>query len=373
VLQFLPDHEYRETTVEFEAAGERFRTSGREVVVPGWKSGKENSNYDEEGSANDNSPFPAVAVGESGVVIPRVEERMTTPPKRFTYDTLIAAMNSVHLYVEDPEIRKQLKELDGIGTSATQEHIVNLLFERGYIEKRKKGRGPAQIFSTPAGQTLIDILNAGKAAMLVKPELTALWEQKMTRIEKGELKLDAFVSEVAEMVREIVKAPLVIPEISGLTRRNRKKCLTEGCDGYLVKKTGAYGPFFFCSICKHIFRERDGEPAPISTNTGVIEADCPLGCGKKARRFEGKYGPFWKCFCSPNVKFKDVEGKPAAPEERAPVVSAQCPVKKCKGTAVQYRAKSDGRAFWKCETCKNFFDDADGKPVIREKRAKAGK
>jgi hypothetical protein len=98
----------------------------------------------------------------------------------------------------------------------------------------------------------------------------------------------------------------------------------------------------------------------------VVESDCPLGCGKKARRFEGKYGPFWKCFCSPNVKFKDVDGKPAVPEERAPSVSAKCPVKKCKGTAVQYKAKSDGRLFWKCETCKNFFDDVDGKPVVRE-------
>jgi hypothetical protein len=105
----------------------------------------------------------------------------------------------------------------------------------------------------------------------------------------------------------------------------------------------------------------------------VIEADCPLGCGKKARRFEGKYGLFWKCFCSPNVKFKDVDGKPVVPEERTPTVSAKCPVKQCKGTAVRYTAKSDDRPFWKCETCKNFFDDADGKPVVRERRIKTGK
>jgi DNA topoisomerase-3 len=368
-LQFLPDHEYRETVVEFEAAGERFRTSGREVVIPGWK---ENSNSEggEDNGTDDESPFPTVVVGESGPVIPCVEEKMTTPPKRFTYDALIGAMNSVYLYVEDPEIRKQLKELDGIGTSATQEHIVSLLFERGYIEKRKKGRGSAQIFSTPAGQTLIDILNAGKAAMLVKPELTALWERKMTRIEKGELELEAFVSEVAAMVGDIVREPLCIPEIPELPRK--KKCLTEGCGGYLVRKTGAYGPFFFCPACKHVFRERDGEPAPISANTGVIEADCPLGCGKKARRFDGKYGPFWKCFCSPNVKFKDVDGKPAAPEKRAPLVSAKCPVKGCKGMAEQHRAKNDGRLFWKCEACGNYFDDADGKPVVREKKGKGG-
>jgi Zn-finger protein len=72
------------------------------------------------------------------------------------------------------------------------------------------------------------------------------------------------------------------------------------------------------------------------------------------------------------VKFKDVDGKPAVPEERAPSISAKCPVKKCKGTAVRYNAKSDGRPFWKCDTCKNFFDDADGKPVLREIRGKTG-
>jgi DNA topoisomerase-3 len=233
-LQFLPDHEYRETTVEFEAAGERFKTSGREVSVPGWKGSGNSENYekDEDDSEDEARSFPTVVVGESGPVIPRVEEKMTTPPKRFSYDTLIAAMNNIHLYVEDLDIRKQLKELDGIGTSATQEHVVSLLFERGYIEKRKKSRGSAQIFSTPAGQTLIGILNAGKAAALVKPELTALWERKMTLIEKGELELDAFVSEVAAMVGEIVKAPLPIPEISELPRR--KKCLTEGCNGQRV-------------------------------------------------------------------------------------------------------------------------------------------
>jgi DNA topoisomerase-3 len=366
-LQFLPDHEYRETTVEFEAVGERFRTSGRELVALGWK-GVAHCEDDEEKALTGALSFPTVFVGESGPVVPRVEERKTAPPRRFTYDALIAAMNSIYLFVKDPEIRKQLKELDGIGTCATQEHIVNVLFERGYIEKRKKGPGPAQIFSTSAGQTLIEILNAGKASVLVKPELTAIWEQKMTKIEKGELELDAFVSEVTAMVGEIVKAPLIVPEVPGL---RRKRCLSEGCDGYLVRKTGAYGPFFFCSTCKHVFRERDGEPVPISSRPEVIEEDCPLGCGKRARRFDGKYGPFWKCFCSPNVKFKDVDGKPALPEERVPSVSAKCPVKKCKGTAVQYRAKADGRLFGKCETCKNFFYDADGKPVVWESRMKS--
>jgi Zn-finger protein len=65
--------------------------------------------------------------------------------------------------------------------------------------------------------------------------------------------------------------------------------------------------------------------------------------------------------------FRDVDGKPALREERP---KAKCPVKGCKGTAEQYKAKSDGRLFWKCGTCGNMFDDAGGKPVIREKKGK---
>jgi DNA topoisomerase-3 len=368
-VQFLPDQEYEETTVEFSAGGEIFRASGRAVLVPGWtRWDREEETKEPE---NVQSTLPSVSVGETGEAEPVIEEKKTAPPKRFTYDTLLGAMNSIHLYVENPAIRKQLKELDGIGTAATQEGILALLFERGYVEKRKK-----QIFSTPAGRSLIALLSAGKSAIFVTPDLTALWEREITRIENGELSQEAFVAEVGAMVREIVKEPLDLGKIQEISELPRKKrCLTEGCGGYLVKKTGVYGPFFFCPACNRVFRERVGEPAPNSVNASseAVEADCPLGCGKKARRFEGKYGPFWKCFCSPDVKFKDVDGKPAVPEERPPLVSTKCPVKKCKGTAVRYKAKSDGRPFWKCATCNNFFNDADGKPVIREKRANAGK
>jgi DNA topoisomerase-3 len=300
-IQFLPDYEYEETTIEFTSGNERFRASGRAVLVPGWTSR-------EEEAKDDASSLVSVSVGETGYVEPFTEEKKTTPPKRFTYDTLLGAMNSIHLYVADPEIRKRLKELDGIGTAATQEHILALLFERGYIEKKKK-----QIYSTPTGRALIDLLAAdAKSAAFVTPDLTALWEQKMTRIEEDDLSLEAFVSEVAGMVGDIVREPLRIPEIPELPRK--KKCLAEGCGGYLNRKIGTYGPFYACPVCKHVFRERDGEPI-VGRPVEIVEADCPLNCGKKARRFEGKYGPFWKCGCSPDVFFKEIDGKPGVPEK----------------------------------------------------------
>jgi transposase-like protein len=201
----------------------------------------------------------------------------------------------------------------------------------------------------------------------------------MTLIEKGELELDDFVSEVAAMVGDIVKAPFIVPEISGLARR--KKCLTEGCNGYLRHITKAKGTsgsrsFFACSVCGRTFSDLNGEPVAKRQSEGDerVEADCPCGCGKKARRLKGQYGFFWKCDCSPDQTFRDIDGKPALREERP---KAKCPVKGCKGVAAQFKTKNDGRLFWKCSTCGNTFDDSDGKPVIREKKgrseAKSGK
>lgn len=366
-IQFLPDHEFKETTVEFVAAGERFKATGKEIVVPGWMGWEEDEEEKKEPEARDGGadqgkalPFPTVAVGESGNLIPHIEEKRTTPPKRFTYDSLLTAMNGIHLYVQDKEIRKQLKELDGIGTSATQENTVKLLFERGFIEKKKK-----QLFSMPTGRALIDLLSAGKGVQMVKPDLTALWEQKMTQIEKGELKLDTFLQEVTNMVGTIVEEPLVVPEIGGVEKK--KKCLKEGCDGWLRKKEGKFGVFFSCPTCENTFNsDTQGNPVAKKVPTGeVVEANCPLGCGQKARQFSGEYGKYWRCRCSPDKTFKDEDCKPVVRDTKP---TAHCPVKGCKGSVARFAKKDGGGLFWKCETCGNFFDDEGGKPKLREKK-----
>jgi transposase-like protein len=196
----------------------------------------------------------------------------------------------------------------------------------------------------------------------------------MTDIEGSGETLEAFVADVVSMVKDILSSRLEIPfDISGTPGVTKKhKCLTEGCGGYLrhiapPKKP----PFFSCPACGKTFNDANGAPAPKKEWAGeIVEAPCPLKCGKNARRFEGKYGYYWKCLCSPDVTFKDVDGAPAAREERT---EAKCPVSGCKGKAVRLVGKKDGGAFWKCGVCGNFFDDADGKPALREKRGAKGR
>jgi transposase-like protein len=203
---------------------------------------------------------------------------------------------------------------------------------------------------------------------MVESDMTALWEATMTEIEAGNERLDDFVFDVAGMTREIISDPLRLPsDIPGLPRK--KRCMTDGCDGYLnhVQREGKR-PFFSCPLCRKTFNDTSGEPVPRKEYTEpVIEAACPMRCGRQARRYKSEYGYYWRCDCSPDETFRDVDGQPASPVERA---RASCPVMGCKGTAVRFQARVGDRLFWKCSKCGNFFDDSDGVPVIREKKGK---
>jgi transposase-like protein len=206
---------------------------------------------------------------------------------------------------------------------------------------------------------------------MVRPDMTALWERTMSDIEAGSASLESFISEVADMVKGIISGSLNIPSeplnIPGMERLH--KCLTSGCDGFLrrIAKPGK-SAFFSCPVCHTTFNDMNGAPAPKKESSGeIIETPCPLACGRNARRFEGRYGPFWKCVCSPDVTFKDVDGVLSVREARA---ETSCPAKGCKGKVARLVSKKDGRPFWKCGTCGNFFDDLDGKPTMRAEKSK---
>jgi DNA topoisomerase-3 len=337
VLQFLSEYEYEETTIDFEANKEVFRATGRTVINLGWQgwdrkdepyggSKREKTQKDEgDGEASDEDErdtpdiLPSVRQGESGLVQAYAAEKTTKPPKPYSYHSLLAAMNGIHVYVKDPQIKAKLRELQGIGTAATQEGIISTLFDRGYIYRKKK-----EIFPTDLGKLLIDLLSE-RASALVYPDMTALWEGRMSDIEKG-APLESFVTEVAGMVREIISGSLDIPaDIPGMERRK-------------------------------------------SSSGEIIDTPCPLGCGGSARRYEGKYGLFWKCSCSPGLTFKGVNGGPVVKEQQ---VEAKCPMPGCKGKAARLAGKKDGHLFWMCHVCGNFFDDIGGVPALRERGKKA--
>lgn len=275
IMQFLSDYEYQETTVEFSLNGEKFRATGRTIQNLGWQgwetnaktedknqkeSNTEEGQGEESGEANATQTLPQVREGETGRIQAALDEKSTKPPKPYTYHALIKDMNNVHNYVQDVDIKAKLKEIKGIGTAATQETVIATLFARGYIEKRKKN-----IYATELGKRLIGILSGGKASAIVKPDLTALWEQRMSDIERG-ADFEPFVAEVADMVREIIADKLDIPtDIPGMPKLER--CLDADCPSFLrhVVKPGKY-KFFACPVCHATFDDVDGKPTPKKTD-----------------------------------------------------------------------------------------------------------
>jgi DNA topoisomerase-3 len=173
---------------------------GRQSVALGWRAFEEQLEKakDDVDEANaEQRSLPSLVVGERlQCASSRVLDRRTQPPKAFTDATLIQAMCNIARFVSNPQARKILQDTDGIGTPATRAAIIETLFERGYVERRKK-----QIRSTPVGRALI----AALPAVVTAPDLTAVWESGMQRISTRHLKLDQFLGGVTAQLRELVE------------------------------------------------------------------------------------------------------------------------------------------------------------------------
>ena len=118
----------------------------------------------------------------------------TTPPKYYTEATLLRAMETAGKQVEDEEMRELMKD-NGIGRPSTRANIIETLFRRKYIEKKRKN-----IIATPTGIALVDTI---QNELLKSAELTGQWEKKLRLIEKGEYQSDVFKQELYQMVREL--------------------------------------------------------------------------------------------------------------------------------------------------------------------------
>lgn len=191
LIQFLPLHEVNATLLTVNCGGQLFKTSGKVVVVPGWKVLAGKSEDDESGTQ-----LPPVREGAvctvSGCV---VKAQHTHPPERYTEGTLIAAMKNAAQFISDPRLKKILKENAGLGTEATRAGIIETLLRRNFLVKDKKYLG-----YTPTAGALIDAL----PSPLKDPATTALWEQALDEIAEGKRTLDDFMERQAGWTRQLV-------------------------------------------------------------------------------------------------------------------------------------------------------------------------
>ena len=189
-------YRYAETTVQFECAGQTFTAKGKTVLDEGWKAverailgdtaEKDNENLDVLTEAQDKKTLP--------ILDAQLKEGRTTPPKHFTEDTLLAAMESAGADAMPEEAERR-----GIGTPATRAATIEKLVQKGFLSREGSGK-TKHLIPTEKGCGLI----AAMPEQLKSPAMTAEWETKLTQIEKGQYAPEQFMEEIESMMKSLV-------------------------------------------------------------------------------------------------------------------------------------------------------------------------
>lgn len=290
LAQFYPVHSYDKTKLTIHADSCVFSAGGKVITEEGWKAiyrGEEK----EKGQENE-AVLPAVQKGDGlRFVDGQVKELTTKPPKRFTEATLLEAMKNVHKYLRNPDYKDALKTVSGIGTEATRAGIIDELIKGGFLKPEKK-----MIVPTETAEKLFDVLTDG----LTYPDMTALWEDKLSQIATQDFSYESFHSASIEMVRALLKEAMTA-EIA--PSKDQPTC--PNCNKGLVNIKGKAGAFWKCASCAATFEDAKGKPLIFS---------CPK-CQKgflRRRQNQAKKNYFWGCSNYPECKatFMDENAKP---------------------------------------------------------------
>ncbi|MDO4553665.1 MAG: DNA topoisomerase 3 [Lachnospiraceae bacterium] len=189
-------HRYESVKAELSCEGQRFLASGKSIVVMGWKAFEEqlkkSCRAEKEKEEKAEVPLPELSEGmRLSVTETKVTEHYTTPPKHYTEDTLLSAMEHAGSEDMDEEVERK-----GLGTPATRAAIIEKLVEKGFVERRAK-----QMLPTDNGVKLITVL----PEMVKSPKLTAEWENQLTQIAKGQQSAEVFMAEIEQMVTKLVE------------------------------------------------------------------------------------------------------------------------------------------------------------------------
>ena len=188
-------HEYETVTAVFSCAGNEFTAKGKTVLVPGWKEidqrFRSTLKADGEEEAESLNTLPELTEGQSYSVVSDISEHFTSPPKAYTEDTLLSAMERA-----GAEDMPENAERKGLGTPATRAAILEKLVQMGFVQRKGK-----QLVPTKDGINLAVVLPES----LTSPALTAEWENRLTEIAKGNADADEFMAEIEAQVRQLVK------------------------------------------------------------------------------------------------------------------------------------------------------------------------
>ena len=234
-------HTYAETQITLSCEGYAFKAKGKTVIQNGWKAIEELFKASLKTKEKDDPVKSLPEVHEGDVldsVSASVTEHFTTPPKQYTEDTLLSAMETAGNDQFDDDTEKK-----GLGTPATRAGIIEKLVKSGFAERKGKSLIP-----TKDGCNLVCVL----PEQITSPAMTAEWENTLMEIERGNADADTFLSGIVRMTGDLVKAYPFLSDAEaqrfGTGKEEIGKCPRCGSPVY-VGKGNFYCSNRECSFC----------------------------------------------------------------------------------------------------------------------------
>ena len=233
-------YQYIAVKAEIECCSQLFTVTGRTVTAPGWRvceeAMKRYFQTEEEKDEEEPASIPELIEGQ---VLPsvkgRVTEHWTKPPKAFTEDSLLAAMERAGSADMDDNVERK-----GLGTPATRASIIEKLISSGYAARRKR-----QIIATEGGAKMTALM----PDYLKSVQMTADWENRLLQMERGETSAEDFMTDIYALIDRILVSCKEVPEdmrkrYTEANSRNKEeigKCPV--CSGSVIEGKNKY----FCS------------------------------------------------------------------------------------------------------------------------------
>lgn len=261
-------HRYAETVIELDCGGTVFSAKGKTVVQDGWKALVQKN--DSTKSDEKVQTLPSVSVGDEMTVSgTEIKEGKTSPPKHFTEDTLLSAMETAGADEMPENVERK-----GLGTPATRAGIIEKLVRIGLLE-RKGDKKTKHLIPTHKGTALVTVM----PEQIQSPSMTADWEEKLLLIEKGEYASEDFMDEIKDVIAGLIQNYEVIRDSEVLMSKEANsigKCPL--CGSAVEDKSKGY----FCSnrSCKFALWKNNRYFASIGKSMTSATAQKLLGSGK---------------------------------------------------------------------------------------------
>ena len=219
-------HRYAETTLTTTCAGEEFTAKGKVVLSEGWKSVERTVLGDILGKKKEPPILPDVQEqSECGISGAELKEGNTSPPHHFTEDTLLHSMETA-----SAESMPEGVERQGIGTPATRAATIEKLVAKGFLE-RKGDKKTKALLPTDKGKALITVM----PEEIQSADMTADWETKLLRIERGKMDPNEFMTEIKDMISSLVNTTEVVKG-ANMLMKNKVAGICPNCGNSVVER-----------------------------------------------------------------------------------------------------------------------------------------